>query len=214
MALQVRSLREVALSAAVLLSIASSAQATAIYQYTGNPFESISDNPLPAGTYTTAMSVSGVMMLNSPLAPNLVQKGISPTSFMFSDGRNAITDASPGLNIVSFTLSTDADGNISFWDIMVSVNFALPAFPGEQSPQIGTENLVSGGLDAARLAECVTLLLCTSFVADSASVLSPGTWTLIPEPSTALLLAAGLAGLAQMGRRPRLRSSLSAGPQA
>ena len=114
----------------------------------------------------------------------------------FEDGRNALDDTNSSLLAARF--STDSSGAISSWVINATTGFG-PLSLGEQVIQIV---LLDSG-DSASLGECIQTECFNSrqHALDIASSALPGTWALVPEPSTSLLLATGLFALAAQRRR-------------
>jgi PEP-CTERM motif-containing protein len=196
--------------AVVNLSIAFDAAALSIYQYTGNSYTLIINNTPPVGaTYTTAMNVSGSFELAAPLPANLPLTNIAGSllSYAFDDGVHTLTDATSDL-VGAFNVATDALGNISLWQITAQSGPPLPLTggPGDQRVVISTLSIVGQVFDTGLLQECPGGVAgsCGSVRTDLGQTPSnPGTWALIPEPSTALLLGAGLAALAVRCRSPR-----------
>ena len=87
------------IGAGALLMVAAwsitSSSAAVTYTYNGNPFTTlVADGPTPPPQlYTTTDFVNGSFVLPSPLASNLNDSFVSPTSFQFSDGVQTISDA-------------------------------------------------------------------------------------------------------------------------
>lgn len=91
---------------------AASVQAVPItYKYTGNQFTSATS------PYTTSDSVSGMLTLATPLAPNTMNSIVTPTSFSFFDGVQTITDTNASDSV--FLFGTDPTGMITQWQIQV-----------------------------------------------------------------------------------------------
>ena len=98
----------------MLVAATSVANASTVYTYTGNNFLGIIDNPAPAGSYTTSMSVTCSFTLQDPLLANLPLTDITADllGFSFNDGRNTITNLNV-TNIGTFLIATGATGNIT-----------------------------------------------------------------------------------------------------
>jgi hypothetical protein len=175
--------------ACLLAWTTSPATADVIYQYTGNPFTTV------ASPYTTSDFISGTIELSSILPPNLNQASIQVNAFSFSDGVQTLTSATLGSPTDSL-VSTDGSGAIvAFWEFVfggsnpeASSIQTLNAFPGMQGPVTKDE----GRLGNLAMGEPI-----------GANTNSPGVWTLVPEPSTTLLLASGVVCLAVRRRHAR-----------
>jgi hypothetical protein len=177
-----------------------SASALATYSYTGLNFTFIFDNTPPAGTFTGADSVSGSFDLAVPLGPSFALSDISGSvlSYSFTDGRSIFTDG--GSAITNFDVETDGSGAISDW--VLSFEIGVPAtMVGDTTRALGTQFTS----DFGNVSECTAASggNCTTFSADNGivNVVGGGTWTFVPEPTTASLLGLGLAGLAVQRRR-------------
>jgi hypothetical protein len=144
------------------------------------------------------MRVTGWFELASPLAPNMPGTSIidSALSFSFSDGRSTVTDADFGFPS-DIIVSTDAVGQIAVWAVIAITEDI------EQQIRTATGFSVHGEVfDQGVL--CAPGTGC--LVSDRARINdSPGTWTLVPVPSSVILMSSGLlAGLAWTRRRKRL----------
>lgn len=182
-----------------------------ILDYTGNSFTLVqtSGPTAPSDPYTTSDSVSGWIELAAVLDPNLSGNAVSPLSFSFSDGVNTFTESSP-LTGSSFQFWTDAGGQLSGWDLNMSI-FAFTA-GGGTSNVIAVRNFVSlifgpivqdNGADIL-CGPASTSLGCSFggdpfYTQDGRVTDDPGVWayrvTSVPEPGTLLLMGLGLAGI-------------------
>jgi len=95
--------------------------ASTTYNITGNPFTTFTG----AASCAPDCNVMGSFTLAQPLAPNLSNATITPTSFSFNVGTNNLTQANA--SSASFTsISTDAAGSITSWSISLSnANFVI-----------------------------------------------------------------------------------------
>lgn len=173
------------------LGFASSAGAMATYVYEGSFFDTIEDTTPPAGTYDTSMRVTGSFTITlNELPPNLgASNDLTPflTDLVLSDGRQtlALSDS----DLLSFVIFTDADAAITSWVIRFSRSDA------------GLFSSVS----TLSTSDTGIIALASNFNARDRGKVSgdPGTWTLVPEPATAGLMALGILGLAALGRSRR-----------
>jgi hypothetical protein len=193
------------LAFASLLSIPAVASAAADYSYAGNSFETIGDDPLPAGTYTTEMRITGSFELASELGPNLVWNTIAQgvLSYSFTDGRNRLTEVNS--RIVEFMVSTDGSGKVRQWSIYIAQD--LDADVGARAGNIRISYGPSGSFEVGWLVECLELDslgdACSLVGIDVGEVrgLAGVVVATVPEPSTASLLGLFLAGIAAVRRR-------------
>jgi hypothetical protein len=189
----------------------SMATATVTYTYQGLNYCSrcIRDSDPPPGTYTTSMSISGSIELANPLPANLPPTIITGEvlSHTFTDGRNRLTEADthPRYDFL-LAVGTDAAGNITTWYLQRSSlrGSTVPGFMLQTILLLSDSTARLGfGDDSARMEECSSLTVpCHDGVAvDLAWIPGRGTWTFVPEPTTALLLGLGLIGIAATRRR-------------
>jgi hypothetical protein len=170
----------------LLVAFASSADATVMYEYTGNPFTFV------LSPYATSDFVSGSFTVNDPLPASSSVSPI-PLSFSFSDGLQTLTDAS--VTASTFSFSTDAQGNFTGWFVQLLNGTSYGIFTGT----------IAGFLDQG-----------TSLDAYATNTQARGSWTMsvIPEPSTLPLVTLGLLGIASGARLRRALESASKAGEA
>jgi hypothetical protein len=194
---------------AVVVVISAPAHANYIYSYVGNPYTEISlDQDPPSGTYTASMMVTASFVLSTPLAPNLPFTDISGSpellSFSINDGRRTYSSLD---QLGTLEISTNPLGEVFGWNVSAGIGF----FGGEVGDEFGgvlTRSLPSlpSATDDADIEVCSAVggtanLFCVESTRDRAvNFDQPGVWTVVPEPSTALLMGVGLAAIAR--RRP------------
>jgi hypothetical protein len=166
---------------AIVLSTSLAAHADTTYTYVGQPFSTA------FAPFTLQDSVTGSFATSAPLADNLSDVRINPTSFSFSDGLDVLTQSSAGVS--SFVISTDSNGAIINWGILVvSTDSKIqiettggPEFPDEDG-DLGFGSRNFGGNNV------------------SGTFTSP-TAAQTPEPSSMIMLGTGLMGIAGTLRR-------------
>jgi hypothetical protein len=177
-------IRLFAFLAAVLLPLPCVAD-TVTYTYTGDTFTYV------VGPYTTSDFFTAQITLSAPLADNLPYfTSVTPISFSFSDGVQTITEATASLPNSVFFFATDGTGTISYWNIRVSDPSVID--------ELGTYNESNGlHLDYGYLDGGVSIGVSSTL----------GTWTstsdiaVAPEPSSLMLVATGIVGVAASIRR-------------
>lgn len=172
------------------------AAAATIYRYTGYPFTLIRDQTPPAGTYTTAMRVTGDFSIaDSVAAASLVDVSDLVLSYDFFDGRQQLTPDNS--SILEFKLAASGDGRITAWSISVgTLGRSL----------IDTSRYRDGNLDV--WVDSGSMRVGNTF--DGGFVFgSPGTWTVVPGPGGAWLMATGVMGLLARLRRRKPRPDAS-----
>jgi hypothetical protein len=198
-----------------LVIAAEPAHADTTYAYTGNLFTDFS------GTYSCFMSngqsegpckVFGSFTVDQPLATNLFDASISPTNWLFSDDQlgwdpNGAAFGFEPLTSSAFVVSTDSSGNITNWAITATFTDSNPG-RSLANPQGLPENFLfftNNGEDFS-LEEAVG----GGVIGEADNAGQPGTWsvsssgsnggsgssggTSVPEPSSLVLLCAGLLG--------------------
>jgi hypothetical protein len=183
--------QRIGLALTSLLVWVAPATADVIYQYTGHPFTDV------VSPYTTADFVSGTLQVSTKLPPN--QQDIDFTgpqpgepmldAYTFSDGQQTFTQNNSHFN--NAFVSTDSTGQITAWMLDFATGSAdidtdnEPAVVGPGVVRdVGTQEMDVGSVFGQVLG-------------------NPGTWTLVPEPSTVTLFALGLSLLATATRRKK-----------
>ncbi len=169
------------ISGALFLSASLVAWADTTYTYTGNDFTTA------VSPFTTSDSVSGSFTVASPFGDDSTYDNFTPISFSFTDGQQAVTNLNASTQ--SFDVSTNASGEVDQWNLTV---FDSTSF-------ITTQSYASGKVtDFGGLAD----------IGYGTNSNTPGTWmmqtSVTPEPSSLLLLATGLLGLAGLAWKRRL----------
>ena len=82
------------------------------YDYTGNHFTDFT----PFSPYTTSDSVTAMVTLGGPLAPNMPLKKVTPIAFTLSDGVQTMTNLNSKLPLFQF--ATGPTGEITEWSFI------------------------------------------------------------------------------------------------
>ena len=200
---QINSLLSVPAVLCVLLSVASPASAVT-YVYTGNPLLSENAPPVP-GTFpglTISFNVPGVLGPNfsGDITQEVLANGFS-LSFPNQPGFSVTTtQANVGFNQdgtprATFNVTTDSTGHINTWNIIahqgtfpdIAFNFIGSCSNQTSTPQLGCGG-TGGFVSSDQTDEPLGCLTCAF-----GNTNNPGTWTLVPEPSTLMLEAPPLA---------------------
>ena len=184
--------------------------ASVIYYYTGNNFDSFT-----GGMYDSSMSVSGYIELDDFLAPNLVNQNINPLSYSFTDGVSTLTnnDIVPGGSQDTFQFYTNVTGSITMWDVRVSLRPVAPSELGDTSHYIKTRKedtpFTHEIIDSGIFGTCITLQApqeCAVFNTSGGEIINePGRWVIsaVPVPAAVWLFGSGLLGLIGVARRKK-----------
>lgn len=199
------------LTIAALLLLTSPATASTLYRYVGNPFTLVVDNDPPPGSFNSSMFVEVLLEFEDPLAPNLdVSDAVisgNLLSFSFTDGMQTITEAEATSVVARF--STDSNGGILEWGVQAVLRSSPSSDPfevGDTQYTIDSFSSINAVRDSARNFVCLTPTAIGGCggQSDLARVTrNPGMWTVVPEPSTGLLVGLGLAAAGMRGRRRR-----------
>jgi hypothetical protein len=165
---------------ALVIVAASPAVANTEYTYTGNQFTFLLGTTCPP-----ECSLSGYFTLASPLGDNVNGASFTPTTFSFTDGLMTITQA----NATGFHfdgVSTNSSGVIVGWN-MDFTTAAYKMFTGTNPPGCAGCSVIDVTFNNA-----ITI--------EGAVPNNPGKWTttttsVVPEPTSFVLLMTGLAGV-------------------
>ena len=194
--MSIRALRFVAWAAGI--SFASLAYGNVIYTYQGNTF----DPSWIVGTaFTADDSVTGLVEFDSQPTPGGSFDASNVVAFSFAAGPVTITQSSLNLDLQDFSFQFDAFGNIQDWNVFV--NTLRSDDPDDIYTEIATStNVMDQPMDVAFIAVVPVTDESIAYRWDL-----PGTWSVVPEPSTLVLwLLASVAGASVMVWRTRQRS--------
>ena len=188
-----RSFSLVVLASFAWLAAATGAGASVIYQYVGAPYWDVRDEPIPAGAYTTDMHITGRFEFAELLSPGVAQDDFEVLRYELSDGRVTLDETNSTLSFND--VDVDADG------LIYHVQFSAVSEATDGVGSRASRILSTGGfnLEFASFGECIAEP-CSSnedFSFDSARSFSMHAvgWSIIPEPSTGMLIGLGLLGL-------------------
>jgi hypothetical protein len=172
------------LAGSIFFATTPPASGVAIYQYTGNPY-----NIFATGLYSSTDFVTITIQFANPLVDGYVNADLKGMvqAYSFSDGVQTIANTTPGASLKFFNAIDTAGGTITGWNANVELTGG---------------NFFINSVDFLYDEGCYT---GSSFCDSSARGTNIGSWTLVPEPTTAFLLVTGLGGLAVAGGRSRRR---------
>ena len=184
------------------MCLAAPVKADSVESYTGNAYTNVT---VPSSGYTTASFITATLTFQNPLPANASLAygygGLGrPTAtdpllaFSISDGSQTFS-LSNGLNIF---LVTGSQGQIVSWFV------GACGAPCSSALNIDTQFGLPGplatlGADGSTLGSYGTAL--------AYNIDDPGKWTSVPEPSSLLMLGAGILGLAGLSLKKVLLTS-------
>lgn len=165
-------------SALLIALIARPARADTILTYTGNPYT------VAYFEATTSMSETATIDLAGPLGVSFAGY-VTPSSFSVFDGINTITDQTAIRS--RFWFETDANGNISGWDVRVYL-FATVGNPQVQPRMEWCSSSAEECSEFANVADDTVYFVQGGALGyEGVNDHHPGTWN-VPEPASLSLL--------------------------
>ena len=183
----------------VVLSLTLPARADETYTYTGNPFTYFSG----VDSCPSVCAISGSFTLASALGSTAFPTTPTPLSYSFTDGN--FTWTSSNSSIAVFEFGTDSTGNIDAWIISLYETTNIRDTLYSCGSSVCGSSFHYTGYDNSQLVEVSPFSILGNAIVENEA----GTWVAsssspsLPEPSSLLLLGAGVLGVAS-GRRRRL----------
>jgi hypothetical protein len=166
------------------------AQASVVYSYTGNPF-----NTFVGPVFSGSDAVTGELTIASALGDNF-NGNVSPTQFSFSNGLSSITNFSLPSSV--FDIQTSNTGAIIQWNIALSIG----------------NGISSASISTSQLADHSDISGPTTFSSGSNSG-DPDAWSsaATPLPAALPLFATGIAALAVLRWRRKWEAAAASSQQ-
>jgi hypothetical protein len=167
---------------ATLVCAAPLAQASTLYLYVGNDFQSANND---AGAWaSTSQYITGWFMADAPLSANSLLY-LTPAEWSLSDGLHTLDQSSPNVDSFALTIFTGANGNFMDWAFLAREFGSGPD---------GTIGMTLSTTDFSGQVYDLSTGTFPGGVSMALNANAPGTWsasTPIPEPGTLALSAAG-----------------------
>ena len=184
---------------ACLAAVSLNANASVIYSYTGNNFDSFhsQNNSGEAidSIYDTSMQVTGFIQFETLLLPNLNNALLVPINAIFSDGLITISffNGSPWNSI---KVSTNESGSITDWTIILTSALDMLTFEEVAMSITALPVFDTGGQSYCTDTTCSVTENHQAYVMGN-----PGAWAVVPIPAAIWLFGSGLIGLVGLARR-------------
>jgi YVTN family beta-propeller protein len=167
-----------------VLAVAPCASAQATYTYTGSPDTACYGAytmgvPGPsAGPCLQSLVVTGYFTVPQTLAPNVSNDILTPSAFSFTDDASVSLGSTSALAVSTFVVSTDANGHITNFNIILETGNTDPSAGCQGQEEIIDISQLSGY-------SCYRNQVAPSSEFGSAAYNVPGTWSSPLSPASA-----------------------------